>query len=192
VLHWNPRLPGCLPDAGGPAGEKPALHAFAFFAARRTILLREMGRHVTKSIYVPGDPDGKGIVAIALDPGEPKQKRVLDLISTIPSAELRTLLGIEDWKSLERICGDASKSGVLRERLPATVAREPEKHEKVAHGGLRRAPAGHGQGLQGHPACSPTRGARQPRDCPRVVGGFATSVRGQRRPAVASFAMPVS
>lgn len=101
-----------------------------------------MGRHVTKSIYVPGNPEGKSIVAIALDPGDPKQKRVLDLISTIPSGELRALLGIDDWQSLERICGDASKSSVLRERLLSIADREPERLEEVAHEGIRATPAG--------------------------------------------------
>jgi hypothetical protein len=101
-----------------------------------------MGRHVTKSIYVPGNPEGKSIVAIALDPGDPKQEKVLELISTIPSEKLRMLLGIEDWASLERICGGDSKSSVLRERLLHIVAREPWRFEEVAQEGIRATPSG--------------------------------------------------
>lgn len=86
-----------------------------------------MGRHVTKSLYVPGDPDGKGIVAIALDPADLVQKRVLDAISRIPSADLRVLLGIPDWETLMQLCGgDRKKSLVLRERLVRIAEKTPE------------------------------------------------------------------
>jgi hypothetical protein len=102
-----------------------------------------MGRHVTKSIYVPGDPKGKGIVALALDPADPAQKSVLDVISTLPSAELRNLLGIESWQSLEAMCaGGRAKSEVMRERLLSIAERMPAMLTEAAREGIRATPAG--------------------------------------------------
>jgi hypothetical protein len=106
-------------------------------------------RQRVKSIYFPGDPAGKGVVAVALQSDDPRQMALFREIEHLGSTELRELLGIADWPELEALAGEAkrsrglSRSAFLRVQLEQRLRRrKPRKPLPRAVKEIRSAPPG--------------------------------------------------
>lgn len=102
-----------------------------------------------KSVYFPGDPAGKGVVAVAFQVDDPRQIALFSEIEHLGSTELRELLGISDWAELEALAGEArrskdlSLSAFLRRRLEQRLKRrKPKETLPRAVKEIRSAPPG--------------------------------------------------